>query len=159
MATSRKPTAATTRVLDVFRDLDPVTPKQIANATGLEQEVVEASLQSLADSGDVFLMSIWALTPARRAKNRQTPSRAAQAEAILEEQDSRTATGRRAKGVLEAEIMTYMRLRPDVDLGPYQVARGIGAKNGATGPAMARLAGRGELVKAETDKPRYRVPS
>lgn len=150
-------TTTTARVLETFRDLDPVTPRQISEATGIDRPAVHDSLRKLAETGDVFLMEIWTLTPARRAKNREAPTRAARAAAIIAEQDGRTMTGRRAKGVLAEEILAFMHRRPGTDLGPGEIARAIGAKSGAVYPALVRLQREGVLTRT-TEKPvRYRL--
>jgi hypothetical protein len=139
-------TTTTDRVLDVFRDMDPVTPQQLADATHLDLADVRAALAALTDRRDIFHLEIYGLTPARRAALRQS-------------REGRTVhvTGRRGKGVLEAEILAFLRTRPGVDLGPIEVSRGVGAKSGAVYPAMKRLAEQGDLVQT-VDKPvRYRT--
>lgn len=145
------------RVLETFRDLDPATPREIANILGLDRAAVEDSLKKLAEAGEVLQMNIWTLSATRRAKNREGPTRAGRAAAIIAEQDGRTVSGRRAKGVLEAEITAYMVRRAGTDAGPAEVSRSIGAKSGAVYPAMERMLASGALVKSQEKPVRYRL--
>lgn len=149
--------STTARVLDTFRALDPATPREIANTLGLDRATVEEALKKLAEAGEVLQMNIWTLTPARRAKNREGPTRAGRAAAIIAEQDGRTVSGRRAKGVLEEEITAYMVRRAGADVGPAEVSRSIGAKSGAVYPAMERMLAKGDLVKSQEKPVRYRL--
>ncbi len=65
---------------------------------------------------------------------------------------------RRAKGVLDAEILAYMQTRPADQLGPYEIAKAIGARTGGVHPALERLLAKGLVTKPQTEKPvRYRL--
>jgi hypothetical protein len=74
------------------------------------------------------------------------------------EDPTRTAPARRARGVLDAEILAYLATRPTDDLGPYEVAKAISAKTGGVHPSLERLLAKGLVVKTSTVKPvRYRL--
>lgn len=175
-----KPTARD-RVLDVFRDLpDGTTAKQIMDATGLSRTTVNDSLRKLAEAGDVVRfdqggVSEWSLTPARKAANKRAAAKlAAKAtnagdakpakrqvvhlpngrDAVVVE---RTPTGKRAKGVIDAEIVAFLRSRPGETFGSYEVAKNIGSSAGAAYVALNRMDREGKVVKASVEPDRYKL--
>lgn len=124
-------------------------------------------------------VATWQLTPARKAANKKATAKLAAAAKKAEKKaaapaksteprrpatvtvhtsDTKlTPTGRRAKGVLDQEIVDFMSTRPTDDMGPYQVAVAVGAKTGAVHPALERLLAKGLVEKTSEVRPvRYR---
>ncbi len=55
-------------------------------------------------------------------------------------------------------VRDYLAARPDEDLGPTQVAKGLGGKSsGAVGNALARLEAAGEARLVSDSPRRYRI--
>lgn len=146
MTTATAEMSVRNRVLDVFRDLDPVTATQIVNATGLRRDEVTEALRALAATGDVVRVDVWLLPPDRSNHNGSEHTR-----------KGRTATGRRLAGVLEEEILRFMRDRADEEVGPHEAARAIGARAGAVRPALERMRVRGLVVKSTERPVRYKL--
>lgn len=69
-----------------------------------------------------------------------------------------TPTGRRAKGVLDAQVLGWLKSRRSEMFGPYDVAKGVNAKTGAVHPALERLLAKGLISKPRTERPvRYQA--
>lgn len=180
MTVTTKPTQTRTsadRILDVFRDFDSATPAEIVATTGLSKTTVSNTLKKLADAGDVIRMDRngavhWALTPARKAANKReaaklarqaakasvVPAKARKADEVTAPV-TRTPTGRRAKGVIDAEIIAFLRAHEDEAFGSYAVANGIGSSKGAAYVALNRMDRDGTVVKTQTEPDRYALPS
>jgi predicted transcriptional regulator len=68
---------------------------------------------------------------------------------------TRTATGRRAKGAIDAEILGFFQSTGNEPAGSYAVANAIGSSKGAAYVAMNRMTKEGTLTQVGSEPSRY----
>lgn len=91
-------------------------------------------------------------TRTRKTKDTEAKYAAQQAAAA---QAARTPTGRRAKGVIDGEIITFMQANPDDTFGSYAVSKAIGSSAGAAYIALNRMNREGTVRVAQAKPVRY----
>lgn len=75
-----------------------------------------------------------------------------------DENATRTATGRRTKGAIDAEILAFFAANPE-PAGSYAVAKGIGSSAGAAYVALRRMDRDGAMRLVSSDPDRYQPAS
>lgn len=135
---------------------------------------------------DADKVTTWSLTPTRKAAIKRAAKKSAQADkakavkarkttttakkgttAVTDtdtqaqndesaDKPTRTATGRRARGAIDAEILAYFAENNDpAGAGSYAVANAIGSSKGAAYVALKRMTREGTMVLVSADPDRY----
>ncbi len=151
----------------------PVSAAELADALGLGQSTAAKHLAALEAAGTARreaggrdggrrLPDRWTAT----APDIENPARDRAREAATDATDpaadkldgGASPAERLGRGALGALIRDYLAARPGEDLGPTQVAKGLGGKSGgAVGNALARLEAADEARLVSTSPRRYRT--
>jgi biotin operon repressor len=171
MAATQKVSPA--QVLDALTARPGVSAAELADALGLGQSTAAKHLAALEAAGTARrepggrdggrrLPDRWTAT-VPDAEN-PAPDTAAELAADATEpaagtpDGSLSATERLGRGALGTLVRDYLAARPGEDLGPTQVAKGLGGKSsGAVSNALARLEAAGEARLVSTSPRRYRI--
>jgi predicted ArsR family transcriptional regulator len=161
------------QVLDALTARPGVSAAELADALGLGQSTAAKHLAALEAAGTARrepggrdggrrLPDRWTAT-APDVEN-PTPDTAAElaaeaTEPAADEPDGRASAAERlGRGALGTLVRDYLAARPGEDLGPTQVAKGLGGKSsGAVSNALARLEASGEACLVSTSPRRYRI--
>jgi biotin operon repressor len=158
------------QVLDTLTARPGVSAAELADTLGLGQSTAAKHLAALEAAGTARrepggrdggrrLPDRWTAT-APDVEN-PAPDTAAElaAEPAADEPDGRASAAERlGRGALGTLVRDYLAARPSEDLGPTQVAKGLGGKSsGAVSNALARLEAAGEARLVSTSPRRYRI--
>jgi DNA-binding transcriptional ArsR family regulator len=152
MAATQKVT--TDQILDALTARPGVSAAEMADALGVGQSTAAKHLAALESAGTARR------EPGGRQAGRRLPDRwTATAPATRAESNAGSSSGDRlSRGALGAMVRDYLAARPGEDLGPTQVAKGLGGKSsGAVGNALARLEAAGEARLVNGSPRRYRI--
>ena len=170
MAVTQKVSPA--QVLDALAARPGVTAAELADVLGLGQSTAAKHLAALESAGTARRQSggreagrrlpdRWSATATASAAPDVTDAAVAGSAAGTGAADRHTGDGlgeRLGRGALGALVRDYLAARPDEDLGPTQVAKGLGGKSsGAVGNALARLEAAGEARLVSRSPRRYRI--
>ena len=145
---------STDQVLDALTARPGLSAADLADALGLGQSTAAKHLAALEAAGTARR------EPGGREAGRRVPDRwSATAPATPAGSSAGSSSGERlSRGALGAMVRDYLAARPGEDLGPTQVAKGLGGKSsGAVGNALARLEAAGEARLVSSSPRRYRI--
>jgi DNA-binding transcriptional ArsR family regulator len=171
MAATQKVSPA--QVLDALTARPGVSAAELADALGLGQSTAAKHLAALEAAGTARrepggrdggrrLPDRWTATAAEVEPPAPTgaaqPASETAEPASVEPDPGASPAERLGRGALGTLVRDYLAARPDEDLGPTQVAKGLGGKSsGAVGNALARLEASGEARLVSSSPRRYRI--
>jgi DNA-binding MarR family transcriptional regulator len=165
MAATQK--TSPTQILDTLAARPRVTASEVAAVLGIGQSTAAKHLAALETERAIRR------EPGGRDGGRRLPDRwsivapagdSAPEEAIQSPDKAANTKGeapaladRLGRGALGIMVREYLAARPDEDLGPTQVGKGLGRSQGAVSNALSRLEAAGELRLVSASPRRYRL--
>ena len=165
MAATQK--TSPTQILDTLAARPEVTAAEVAAALGIGQSTAAKHLAALETEGAIRrepggrdagrrLPDRWSIVAAAGGSAPgeaiQSPDRAANTE-----RKPLALADRLGRGALGVMVRQYLAARPDEDLGPTQVGKGLGRSQGAVSNALSRLEAAGEVRLVSASPRRYRI--
>ena len=136
-------------VLDAVKAQPGVTAAEVAETLGMGQSTATKHLAALE------ARKVLRRQPGGRDGNRRLPDRWHVSKARAKRAGK--SADRLGRGALGALVHEYLAARPDQDLGPTQVGKGLGRSQGAVSNALARLEANGQVRLVTKSPRRYRV--
>ena len=167
MATTQK--VSPTQVLAALAARPGVSAAELAEALDMGQSTAAKHLAALETQGAVRretggrqagrrLPDLWSTTTIEAVEDPPAePDKAAADAGDTPAEGAARSADRLGRGALGALVREYLTARPDADLGPTQVGKGLGRSQGAVSNALARLEAAGEVRLASASPRRYRI--
>jgi len=165
MAATQK--TSPTQILDTLAARPGVTAAEVAAALGIGQSTAAKHLSVLETEGAIRrepggrdggrrLPDRWSIIA---AAGDSTPEKAIQSpdKAADTEGEAPALADRLGRGALGIMVREYLAARPDEDLGPTQIGKGLGRSQGAVSNALSRLEAAGEVRLVSASPRRYRI--
>lgn len=165
MATTQK--VSPTQVLDALAARPGVTAAELAETFGIGGSTAAKHLAALETRGTVRRETGGRQAGRRLADRWSTTAPVedppAEPDGVPGDTGDAPAEGaarsadRLGRGALGALVREYLAARPDEDLGPTQVGKGLGRSQGAVSNALARLEAAGEIRLVSASPRRYQI--